>query len=278
LNSENGDILWKKNMIHNLHGKAPYFGYAQSLLINDSIIYAMPGGVDTNIVALNRFSGDLLWTAKAKGEKPAYNSPKIIETGGKQILVTYSENNFLGIDAKNGQLLWSESFTPQYPNHANTILYEDQAIYTSSGKGHGLVKYELALDGSSISEIWRDTLIGNYFGGMIKDGDDLYTGGGGRSKYTLLLDANTGEVKDSLETGNGSIIYADGMLYTYAQKSGKVSLIDTGTFEITGSFKVKKGNKEHFSHPVIKNGVLYIRHGNALMAYDIRGINDKNDH
>jgi hypothetical protein len=37
-----------------------------------------------------------------------------------------------------------------------------------------------------------------------------------------------------------------------------------------GSFKVNAGTKEHFSHPVIHMGVLYIRHGNVLMAYDIR--------
>jgi outer membrane protein assembly factor BamB len=85
-----------------------------------------------------------------------------------------------------------------------------------------------------------------------------------------MLDAITGQVKDSLETGNGSVIYADGRLYTYAHKNGQVCLVDPDAFEINGNFKVKKGTREHFSHPVIKNGVLYIRHGNALLAYDIK--------
>jgi hypothetical protein len=40
--------------------------------------------------------------------------------------------------------------------------------------------------------------------------------------------------------------------------------------EIVSKFKVKMGTKEHFAHPVIKNGVLYIRHGKALMAFDIK--------
>jgi hypothetical protein len=29
------------------------------------------------------------------------------------------------------------------------------------------------------------------------------------------------------------------------------------------------GTKEHFSHPVIGKGVLYLRHGKALMAWKI---------
>jgi outer membrane protein assembly factor BamB len=34
-------------------------------------------------------------------------------------------------------------------------------------------------------------------------------------------------------------------------------------------FKVTKGSKEHFAHPVINRGVLYIRHGEFLGAYSI---------
>jgi outer membrane protein assembly factor BamB len=270
LKSENGEIIWTKSMLNDFHGKAPYFGFAQSLLINDDFVYAMPGGTDTNIVALNRYSGDIIWTCKANGEKPAYNSPRIIDVDGNQVLVTYSQHSFLGIDAKTGKLLWSESFTAKYPNHANTILYEDGAIYTAAPIGHGLLKYDLSNDGSSITKIWHDTIIGNYFGGMIKIGDKIYTGGGGRSKYLFMLDANTGEIRDSLETGSGSIIYADDMLYTYSHKRGEVYLIDYETFEIKGTFKVEEGTNEHFSHPAIKNGVLYIRHGTVLLAYDIK--------
>jgi len=39
--------------------------------------------------------------------------------------------------------------------------------------------------------------------------------------------------------------------------------------EIASFFRVPKGTKEHFSHPVIDHGILYIRHGKALMAYRI---------
>jgi outer membrane protein assembly factor BamB len=271
MKSEDGEIVWTKSMLKDFHGKSPFFGYAQSLLINDSIVYAMPGGKDTNFVALNRFNGDIVWIAKAKSEIPAYNSPKLIEIGENQIVATFSKEHLLGLDAKTGELLWSESFKPKYPNHGNTVLYEDGAIYTAATIGHGLLKYKLLNDGSSISEIWRDTIIGNYFGGMIKLDDKLYTTGGSKKRYLLKLDANTGIIIDSLKTDDGSIIFADGMLYTYAHKNGQVCLVDSETFEIKGTFKVDKGTKEHFSHPVIKNGVLYIRHGNTLLAYDVKG-------
>jgi hypothetical protein len=40
--------------------------------------------------------------------------------------------------------------------------------------------------------------------------------------------------------------------------------------EVAGKFKITKGEKEHFAHPVIANGVLYVRHGNVLMAYQVK--------
>ena len=45
----------------------------------------------------------------------------------------------------------------------------------------------------------------------------------------------------------------------------------TGTqMEIVGKLKCDLGTKEHIAHPVINNGVMYIRHGKAIMAYDIK--------
>ena len=44
---------------------------------------------------------------------------------------------------------------------------------------------------------------------------------------------------------------------------------DEGKLEEVSSFKIKKGTMNHFSHPVIHKGVLYQRHGESLIAYDI---------
>jgi hypothetical protein len=50
----------------------------------------------------------------------------------------------------------------------------------------------------------------------------------------------------------------------------KLIKFENNKFEEISKFKVDKGTKEHFSHPVISNGTMYIRHGKSLMAYDIQ--------
>ncbi|NQU34162.1 MAG: hypothetical protein HQ521_13090, partial [Bacteroidetes bacterium] len=76
---------------------------------------------------------------------------------------------------------------------------------------------------------------------------------------------------DSLKIGSGALISADNMLYYYNQK-GELKLLSFSEGKMTeiSSFKIQKGSKEHFSHPVIHNGVLYLRHGNVLMGFDIK--------
>jgi hypothetical protein len=40
--------------------------------------------------------------------------------------------------------------------------------------------------------------------------------------------------------------------------------------EVAGKFRMIKGAKEHFAHPVIHDGKLYMRHGNFLQAFNIK--------
>jgi hypothetical protein len=61
------------------------------------------------------------------------------------------------------------------------------------------------------------------------------------------------------------------MLYCYADEDGTVALAKPSRkgFEIVSSFKITQGDDKHWAHPAIANGTLYIRHGYALMAYNI---------
>ena len=91
------------------------------------------------------------------------------------------------------------------------------------------------------------------------------------NKNLSVLDPATGKVTYKIKAPYGGLIYADGKFFCYGN-NGEMSLFnyEKGILVPGGSFKVDKGTKEHFAHPVIANGVLYIRHGKALMAYKIK--------
>ena len=269
LDAVNGTKKWSVNMLKDLHGVNVRFGYTESPLIDDERLFCFPGGKDTNIVALNRFTGQLIWKSKGMADSAAYSSPAMIRLPGKKIVVTLMIHHIIGVDAATGELLWSQKMERTNDIHGNTPIYENGYIYCDDRGGNGIVKLELSTDGRSVREVWRNFKAGNIQGGSIKTGKYLY-GSRYRPGRFESIDAETGEVADSAKFNCGSTIFADNMLYCYNDQ-GVMGLIrpDQGKLQIISSFKVTEGTKEHFAHPVIHDGILYIRHGTVLLAYDI---------
>jgi hypothetical protein len=107
-------------------------------------------------------------------------------------------------------------------------------------------------------------------GGIVKYGDYIF--GSSASKPELrVIDALSGTLTDSLRIGQGALIAADNMLYYYSQ-AGRLHLLshEQGKVSELSSFRISRGSLQHFAHPVINKGILYQRHGDVLMAFDIR--------
>ncbi len=269
-----GKEKWAVDMVPDLGGLENEFGYSESPLIDGDMVYFMAGGPTNNVVALNRFSGKTIWTTKATSDTASFCSPIVINLPARKVLVNLSSHSIFGIDANNGELLWSSKTLENFQFdelHANSPIYSDGNIYftgTDEG-GNGTVKLELSADGKSIKEIWRSNNVTNAYSGIIKLNNQLFATT--KKKKLICLDTNTGSVIDSLQSNKGSLIYADNLFYCY-NETGDVKLIkfENKKFTEISKFKIDKGTKEHFSHPVISKGILYLRHGKALMAYDIK--------
>jgi outer membrane protein assembly factor BamB len=276
---KDGKVLWTKDAAKDFGALLPLHGHSAAPLIDGDKIFWMAGGRELNMVALNRFSGKILWSNKGFGEVEAYNSPVLISLPARKIVVTFSMYHLMGFDAADGKLLWSheqDSYPPekrgpgQGDTHANSVLYEDGAIYYEAGDGNCGVKLRLSADGSSITQLWRNKGFDGYMGGIVKLGNYIY-GCATARPLLLSLNTDTGIIADSLRIGSGAVIAADNMLYYYTQK-GEMDLIsvDEGKMTRISTFRIKEGTMQHFSHPVINNGILYQRHGKVLLAYDIK--------
>jgi hypothetical protein len=86
------------------------------------------------------------------------------------------------------------------------------------------------------------------------------------------IDAADGKIlytSDKFRDGN--IIKAGGLYYCYSE-NGEIALVSASnlSFDVINKFRVPLGTDQHWSHPVIHQGRLYVRHGNALMAFNIK--------
>ena len=108
-------------------------------------------------------------------------------------------------------------------------------------------------------------------GGFILQDGYVY-GSKYRTSEWYCLDWNTGDVQYiSKPFRNGAVIYADGLFYCYSE-GGDMALVnaDQNNFDVIRQFNIPLGTNQHWAHPVIDEGKLYVRHGDALMVYDIK--------
>ena len=265
------DVVWTKDLFNDLDGKKLQFGITENPLIVGEKIFMHPGGEVHNMVALNKNTGALIWSSPGEGTPSAYGSPQYIEGYSVPILVTNSHEHIIAVNADTGEKLWSFPQKTQFSVHANTPLYSDGMILSSTGGGGGSVMLRLKDGGKSVEQVWKNDSLDNQMGGAIKLGDYIYASGQ-NVRYWFCVDWNTGETKYKVrEPAPCNVIYADGMLYCYSEK-GDMNLIkpNPDKFELVSSFKVTLGTNQHWAHPVIHDGVLYIRHGDTLMAYKIK--------
>jgi len=274
-----GSLLWSREFTRDFQGVYPLHGHSEAAVVSGDRVFWTPGGPIHNVIALNRKTGELIWSNPGFGERSGYNPGKLVQHNGRELFVTFTASKLLGLDAETGELLWShhqDVYTEKEretigigDSHANSVIYLEGAIYYVAGDGNGGVKLMLSEDGSSISQVWRNPRFDSFFGGVVLIDNYLYTSGT-HSQYLFSIDATTGVLRDSLHIGQGALIAADERLYYYNQR-GLMYLISyaEGRLKELSSFKITQGTRHHFSHPVIHRGVLYQRRGDALMAFDI---------
>jgi len=117
---KNREIIWTVDLMKDYDGRNIKWAITENLLIDDNKLFCTPGGVEANVIALDKNTGKLIWKSKGNGELSAYCSPALIKLPQRHILATMTESSILGIDTKNGNVLWRQEHTNKYSVHPNT--------------------------------------------------------------------------------------------------------------------------------------------------------------
>ncbi len=270
LDLKTGKPAWTKNLFSQFDGANITWGITEALLIDGEKLFCTPGGKKNNVMALNRMTGEPIWNCAGLGELSAYCTPLLIKLPTRQLLVTHTASHVLGIDAATGNLLWNFPHLNQWAVHPNTPIYHDGGLFVFSGWGQGGEKLKLSADGSSVTKEWDIKSLDNRMGGAVLIDGYLY-GSGDNGRSWQCIDWKTGEQKySSTEFAKGVVIAANNKLIGYSEK-GELFMADANPsgFKVIGKTKVSLGSEQHWAHPVINKGVLYVRHGNVLITYKI---------
>jgi outer membrane protein assembly factor BamB len=270
MDPENGRMIWEIDLIEEYGARNIKWGVTENLAFLDNKIFCAPGGEHHNVIALDKDSGELIWTSPGNRELSAYCSPNVVNHNGTNMLITQTASSIMGFNAETGAFLWSHPQPNKWSVHANTPYYRDGKVYCVSGYGKGGVMVNLSDNGKTAAEVWRETNIDGRMGSFIVLDNYIYgPADQGLKWYGLKWETGETVFGESL-IKKGNITAADGMLYLYGE-DGKVMLAqpDNGQIIEVSQFRVPHGSGQHWAFPVFSEKKMYLRHGNSLMVYNL---------
>lgn len=273
MDAATGRELWSVDLLERFGGRNIQWGISESPLVYEGRVVFTPGGSRASIVALDVRNGEPVWTTPAVNGPDgamvsAYCSPALIEHNGRQLIVTHLSHALVGVDAADGRLLWRIPFRNRHGVHTTTPLYHDGLIITSAGYGHGSMAVRLSEDGSQATVAWRNNDLSVQLGGLVEVDGRIY----GMDSSLVVLDAASGrKVGQAADIAKGAIAWADGLLYWFAERGqfGVARITDEGA-GIVGRVSLPRDRERLWAHPTIAHGLLFVRRGTELIAYDIR--------
>jgi outer membrane protein assembly factor BamB len=266
LEARTGKIVWTKNVLKEFGGSNITWGISESPLVLGNKVLVNPGGPNASIVALNKTDGSVIW--KSQSDRAGYSSAIPVEVNGATQVVFFTSERAVGLDAKDGRLLWEYARPANNVANVATPIARANRVFISSDYGTGGGVVEIKPDNKA-QEIWFTKDMRNHHSSSVLIGEYLY---GFSSAILTAIKFDTGEIAwRDRSVGKGSLVYADGNLYCFSE-NGVVGLVEatpTG-YKEKGRFRIPQDSLPTWTHPVVAGGRLYLRDQDTIYAFDVR--------
>ena len=271
LNSTTGETVWKRTDIQCEHVQGPG---SSLFLYKDKLIVHMEGTDVQQILALDKRSGETIWTAERPRDiyarmpeigRKAYVTPIIIQVHGRDLLISNGSGACIAYDPETGREVWrvvqGEDSTISMPVEGDGLVF----FYTSFVSPEQGSQYAelFALDPDGSGDIGDSHLRWRMKAPILQLSTPLYLEGklytvDSRSEF-FSLDALTGDILWSEQLRgkfNSSPLYADGLLYL-SSTLGETLVYTAGTRpELVAKNRLKG---EIWATPALTGGAIILR-------------------
>src|SRR5262249_35559295 len=129
-NAKTGAVLWRNDFSKRVDTSNLFTGTAMSPLVDNGTLYVHVGDDrGGSLLALDAGTGSKKWSWD--GDGPSYSSPVIADIGGKRQLIALTVKHAVGLDVRNGELLWQTDFKDQWnENIVTPIVHGNQVIFS----------------------------------------------------------------------------------------------------------------------------------------------------
>lgn len=282
--AENGALKWRTNFVDNFEavyvgekgnaaGASRHGATGSPIIDGENIIVQVGSSKGASIVAFNKLTGDVVW--KSQDDQTSYAAPIIATIAGQRQFVAFTVDGLIGLNLKDGKLLWRRAMTTRLGRHVTTPVVVDDLVIVASHQ-LGLVATRIVKEGENFTaqEAWLNKDILTNFSSPVVVGTYLY--GLGSKKDIICVDGKTGSLAWS-ETGivNTSAEQAEAAFMVIGKNVAV--LTDSGEFVLfaADSKEFKEAGRAQvcgktWCNPAFVDGQLYLRDAKELLRVSLQ--------
>ncbi|HUC20739.1 MAG TPA: PQQ-binding-like beta-propeller repeat protein, partial [Candidatus Polarisedimenticolaceae bacterium] len=171
LDLKTGKVVWTMNVLEKFGGTNITWGISESPLVVGDKVLVNPGGPGASIVALNKKDGSVVW--KSQSDRAGYSSAVPLQIGSTTQVVFFTDKRAVGLDLKDGKLLWEYGKAANNVANAATPIVRGNRVFISSDYGTGAGLVEIKADGVA-QEVYFTKDMKNHHSTSVLIGDHLY--------------------------------------------------------------------------------------------------------
>ena len=154
LDAVRGTVIWKKDLNAEFSIDMPIWGIAASPLIYEDRILLHIGGEKACVVALQKSSGETLWTA-LPDDRASYSAPIMVKQAGVDVALFWTGDSVAGLNPVDGQVYWRFPFAPtNMPiGIATPVVSQNDVFVTSFYDGSLMLR--LQQDRPTATRVWQ---------------------------------------------------------------------------------------------------------------------------
>jgi outer membrane protein assembly factor BamB len=266
LEVKSGAVRWKRSLTDELGWRPPAEGTASSPLVEgDRIFLMVGGGKGRAVAALDRKTGETLWTSQ--DDRTSYSSPVLVTLGGRSQALFLTGTRLISVAPGTGALIWSYPWeTYDFVNVATPILAGGDRIFISSGYDQGGALLRVTANGSE--EVWRNREMKNHYNNSVHHDGVLY---GFDNAILKAVDAATGTTLwRERGFGNGSLIQAGEHLVLLSE-DGELALASASRTGLRVHSRVPALEGQSWTPPSLARGRVYLRNHGGIVCFEPAG-------
>ena len=249
----------------------PLYHTSMSPLVDRGLVIVHVGGHNKGaLTAFDPATGAVRW--RWDGDGPAYSSPIVATFGGTRQIVTFTEQNLIGVEAATGALLWRRPYTTRATQNCVTpILYNNMVIV--SGLSNPVVAFTVSKGaaGWETANVWENPDMSLYMTNACMVGDTLVGMTHKNSGQFFGLDAKTGRTiwtSEPRQAANAALLRAGSLVFAL-KDDGELLVLENSATGFKPAHRYQVADSATWALPAISGNRIYVKDLNSLALFTL---------